>query len=182
MLNPRLGLWVLLFKDDVQNEVWRGARETRAESFDFPHHRLPALQGFAQSFGKFFNGSFVTAIPSPMALFLGFNQPGLVQDSHVMGDGGLRDVYALLDVTGAKTRFFSQRVRTLGFQSLQDFAASRISDGVEQSVETLVLGSHLTIAIDPKLMAVNVAWILGTRRIGRQAECYLKATNASSLN
>lgn len=128
--------------------------------------RLLSLQGFAQSLSKFFDGSFVTAIPSPMALFLRFHQPGLVQDSHVMRDGGLRDVYPLLDVTGAKARFFSQRVRTLGFQGLQDFATSRIGDGVEQSVETLDLGSHLTIPIDRKLMAVNVAWILGTRRTG----------------
>ena len=40
-----------------------------------------------------------------MALSLRFHQAGLFEDSHVMGNGGLRQLHTLLDIGGAEPGF-----------------------------------------------------------------------------
>jgi len=49
------------------------------------HH----LEGLAQGLGELLNGALVALVPSPVAFLLRFDQAGLLQDTHVMRDGGL---------------------------------------------------------------------------------------------
>jgi len=64
-------------------------------------------EGLAQRLGELFNDALITLIPSPVAFFLGFDETGLLQNSHVMRDGGLGEVDAVFDITGAKADFFA---------------------------------------------------------------------------
>lgn len=117
--------------------------------------RMPALQGLAKGLGELLNGALVALIPSPMALLLRFDQAGLLQDTHVMRDGGLREVDAVFDIACAKTDVLADRTGTANFENLQDAAAGRVGDRKQQTIESLVLGTH-AVGIDGKLMGVNV--------------------------
>lgn len=52
-----------------------------------------------------------------------------------MGDGGLRQVDALLDIAGAKPNFFSNRACALFLQNVQNAAASGIGNRMQHAVE-----------------------------------------------
>lgn len=76
------------------------------------------LEGLTQSLGELFNGAFVALIPSPVTFFLGFHEAGLLQNRHVVRDGGLGQVHALFDVAGAKADFLAKRTGVFDFESL----------------------------------------------------------------
>jgi hypothetical protein len=116
----------------------------------------PFLKGLAERFGELFNGAFVALVPSPVAFLLRFHQAGFLQDAHVVRDGGLREVNAALDITGAKAGILADRTGATNFQNLQDTATGGVGDRVQQTAEGLVLGGH-AVEIDRKLMGVNVA-------------------------
>ncbi len=78
--------------------MWQGRR---GDPSPYAH-----LKGLAQRFGKSAYGNFVAAVPAPLPLFRCLDQSGLLQNPHVVGDGGLGNVDALLDVTGAQTSLF----------------------------------------------------------------------------
>lgn len=88
------------------------------------------------------NGAFVPLVPSPVAFFLGVNQTGFLQDGHVMRDGRLREVDALFNVAGAHADLFPEGAGIPDFERLQDFATRGIGDGMEQALESLILGGH----------------------------------------
>jgi hypothetical protein len=102
----------------------------------------PPSQGLPEGFGVLFNGSLVALVPSPVTFFLGFDQSGFLQDSHVVRDGGLGEVDAFLDVAGAKSDFLADRAGTANLQDLKDATAGGIGDGVEKAGEGLVLAGH----------------------------------------
>jgi len=72
-----------------------------------------------------------------------------------MRDGRLGQVDTFFDIAGAKTRILADRAGASDFQDLQDAAAGRVGDRMQQTAEGLILGSHL-VEIDRKSMAVNV--------------------------
>lgn len=117
-----------------------------------PPHQLQRL---AQGLGQLLNIAFVALVPSPVAFFLGFDQAGFLQNSHVVRDGGLGKMDALFDVTCAEANFFSDGAGAPDFQHLQDATTGGIGNGVKKAGERLVLAGH-EIGIDRKLMGVNV--------------------------
>jgi hypothetical protein len=119
-------------------------------------------QGLAQGLGQLLNIAFVALVPSPVAFFLGFDQAGFLQNSHVVRNGGLGKVNAFFDITGAETNLSSDGASAPDFQHLQDAAAGRVSDGVKRAGERLVWAGH-AVGIDRKLMRVNVLKILDSR-------------------
>jgi hypothetical protein len=65
-----------------------------------------------------------------------------MKNAHVVRNGWLGDVYALLDVAGAQARFLAQGAGTLGLEGCQDFAAGGVGDGMKQACDVLVVGAH----------------------------------------
>jgi hypothetical protein len=70
-----------------------------------------------------------------MTLSLYFDQIGLLQDSHVMGNGGLRQLHALLDVGGAESGFLADGASSFFLQRAQNPAAHGIGNGLQESVK-----------------------------------------------
>jgi hypothetical protein len=94
----------------------------------------------AQALHQSAKGFFVTAVPAPLALLDYLHEPGLGENRHVMGDGGLGEAHALFNIAGAKASVLCDRGSGRGsratlFESPQDAAARRVSNGVQRVVE-----------------------------------------------
>jgi hypothetical protein len=120
---------------------------------------MPALhlrsEGLAEGLGVLFDGAFVALVPSPVTLFLGFDQAGFLQNSHMVRNGGLGKVDAFFYVARAKANLFSDRTSAPKFQNLQDAPAGRVGNRVQETGKGLLLAGH-GVEIDRKSMAVNV--------------------------
>ena len=64
----------------------------------------PGLQGAAQTLYDLPDRFLVASIPAPLSLLGRLHQSSLREDRHVMGDGGLGEVYPLLNVSRTKAR------------------------------------------------------------------------------
>ena len=89
-----------------------------------------------------FNGALVALVPSPVTFFLGFDQAGFLQDSHMVRDGWLGEVDAFLDIAGAEADFLADRADPANLQDLEDATAGGIGDGMQKAGEGLVLAGH----------------------------------------
>ena len=54
----------------------------------------------------------------------------------------LREVDAVFNVAGAHPDLFPQGAGVPDFESLQDFAAGGVGDGMKKTLESLILGGH----------------------------------------
>src|SRR5271166_4600784 len=77
-----------------------------------------------------------------------------------MRDRGLRQAHALFDISGTQARTAVRLPRWLGVglaitQSLQDFSARRIGNGVKRAVERCI-GGHDGLGITRESMVVNL--------------------------
>ena len=70
-----------------------------------------------------------------MPFSLGLYQTRLFQDSHVMRNGRLRQLHTLLDIEGAEPGFLVQRASAFFFERVQNPAARRISNGVQEAIK-----------------------------------------------
>jgi len=87
-------------------------------------------------------GTLIALVPSPVAFFLGFDQAGLLQYSHVVRDSGLRQVNTFFDITSAESDLFSDGAGAPDFQQLQDAAPGGVGDGLQETRKGLVLAGH----------------------------------------
>jgi len=87
-------------------------------------------------------GRFVPSIPPPLTHLYGFDQASFSQNRHMMGDGGLRKMYAQLYIGCAKTDVFADGARPAFFQGLQYAPASGIGDGVQRPLECFFALGH----------------------------------------
>ena len=113
------------------------------------------LESLADSFGELLNRPLVALVPSPVAFLLRFDQASLLQNPHMVRDGRLRQVNAVFDIACAKTDVLTDRTGAANFENLQDAAAGRVGNSMQQTIEDLVLCGH-AVEIDRKLMGVNV--------------------------
>lgn len=77
----------------------------------------------------------VPLVPAPMSLALGFHQASLLQDSHVVRNGRLRELDPLFNVRSAEPRFFADRASAFFFQRAQNAPARRVRDGVQKAIQ-----------------------------------------------
>jgi len=100
------------------------------------------LQRGFQAFREGTDRWFVPAVPSPLANLLRLNEPCLLQNSHVVRDGRLRNVYAILQIASAQPGLFVERTSAFYFQGLQNLAPGGIGDGLQQVYEILIGRTH----------------------------------------
>lgn len=100
------------------------------------------LKRLAQSFRELLNRSFVPLVPSPVSFFLRVHEAGFLEDGHMVGDGRLREMNALLDIARAEANLLTERAGIPGFQSLQNFPAGGIGNRVQMTAEGLLVGGH----------------------------------------
>ena len=99
---------------------------------------------FAQDTGEFPQGSLISPVPHPLSELLGFHESSLAQDGHVMRNGGLGKVNALLDIGSAQPHFFADGTGSAFLEGLQNTAAGRVADRVQGTVQGLLSISHGT--------------------------------------
>jgi hypothetical protein len=85
-------------------------------------------------------GFFIAAVPSPLALLYSIDQASPGQDGHVMGDGGLGELHALFNVSGAEARVLSERRWARGgratvFEGSEDATSRRVGNRMQRVVE-----------------------------------------------
>src|SRR3982074_1654202 len=72
-------------------------------SYNYNDCIISFLQATFQATREFLQVPLIPPVPHPVAYFLGFDQFGLGENRHVMGNGGLRQWDSFFDIGGAKT-------------------------------------------------------------------------------
>ena len=89
-------------------------------------------------------------------MFFRRDQPGLAQNGHVMGDGRLRELDMVLNVTSAHAYALANGALAFLFQQPENLEPRRISHGLEGGDELFIGKSHVFYIFDETSMQVNV--------------------------
>ena len=70
-----------------------------------------------------------------MPLSLSLYKAGSFQNPHVMRNSRLRQLHPFFDIEGAEPSFLADRASTFFFKRPQNSAASRVGNGVQETIE-----------------------------------------------
>src|SRR5215469_486993 len=122
---------------------WPISSPRRAACFQKPRPRAPARsKRVLQSPGKFLQRIFVALVPPPLSHLASLHQPGTFEDCHMVRDGWLREFDTQLDVAGAESHILADRTGSTLLESLENPAAVRVGDRLQNAIQRLVRRSH----------------------------------------